>query len=228
MYCVKCGVKLQDGTETCPLCQTPVWNPEQIVRERNFPDSLPERHRDSGRPLAVAMLVLAVVEIIVVMIVCFRLYGELRWGGYAIGGISLFYLIAFLPQWFREPKGEIFVPVDHAAAALYVLYICVKTGGHWFLSFAFPIVIASCLISTAMICLLKYVQGGRLFIFGGFLIVMGCFTVLVEFFEHLSFGTPMFRWSLYSLSGFAAAGIFLLLCGMIPSMRHELERRFFF
>ena len=228
MYCVKCGVKLQDGTETCPLCQTPVWNPDQIVRERNFPDSLPERHRDSGRPLAVAMLVLAVVEIIVVMIVCFRLYGELRWGGYAIGGIGLFYVIAFLPQWFREPRGEIFVPVDHVAATLYVLYICVKTGGHWFLSFALPIVIASCLISTAMICLLKYVKGGRLFIFGGFLIVMGCFTVLVECFEHLSFHTPMFRWSLYSLSGFAAAGIFLLLCGMIPSMRHELERRFFF
>ena len=88
--------------------------------------------------------------------------------------------------------------------------------------------IASCLISTAMICLLKYVKGGRLFIFGGFLIVLGCFTVLVEFFEHLSFHTPMFRWSLYSLSGFAAAGIFLLLCGMIPSMRYELERRFFF
>ena len=221
MYCVKCGVKLQDGTETCPLCQTPVWNPEQLVRERSFPDSLPERHRESGRTLAMAMTVLAIVEIIVVIIVCFRLYGELRWGGYVIGGIALFYVIAFLPQWFHAPKGEVFVPLDHAAAAIYVLYICMKTGGHWFL-------IASCLISTAMICLLKYVRGGRLFIFGGFLIVMGGFTMLVEFFEHLTFGTPMFRWSLYSLSGFAGAGIFLLLCGIIPSMRHELERRFFF
>jgi hypothetical protein len=175
-----------------------------------------------------AMTVLAVVEIIVVMIVCFRMYGELRWGGYAIGGIGLFYVIAFLPQWFHEPKGEIFVPVDHAAAALYVLYICAKTGGHWFLSFALPITIASCLISTAMICLLKYVQGGRLFIFGGFLIVMGRFTVLVEFFEHLSFGEEMFRWSLYSLTGFGAAGLFLLIAGMIPGLRHSLEKRFFF
>ena len=228
MYCVKCGVKLQDGTETCPLCRTPVWNPDQIVRERSYPDSLPERHRESGRTLALGMTILAAVEIIVVMIVCFRLYGELRWGGYAIGGIGLFYIIAFLPQWFHEPKGEIFVPVDHAAVALYVLYICTATGGHWFLSFALPVVIGSCLISTSMICLLKYVRGGRLFIFGGFLIVLGGFTVLVEFFEHLTFGTPMFRWSLYSLSGFAGAGIFLLLCGIIPSMRHELERRFFF
>ena len=56
---------------------------------------------------------------------------------------------------------------------------------------------------------------------------LAAFLVLVEFFEHLSFGVRMFRWSLYSLSGFAGAGIFLLLCGIIPSMRHELERRFF-
>ena len=79
-----------------------------------------------------------------------------------------------------------------------------------------------------MICLLKYVRGGRLFIFGGFLILLGGLTVLVEFFEHLSFGAPMFRWSLYSLSVFGVAGAFLLIAGMIPSMRQELERRFFF
>ena len=91
-----------------------------------------------------------------------------------------------------------------------------------------PVTLACCLLSTAMICLLKYVRGGRLFIFGGFLILLGGLTVLVEFFERLSFGTPMFRWSLYSLSVFGVAGAFLLIAGMIPSMRQELERRFFF
>ena len=28
MYCVKCGVRLPEGSEQCPLCQTPVWDPE--------------------------------------------------------------------------------------------------------------------------------------------------------------------------------------------------------
>ena len=65
-------------------------------------------------------------------------------------------------------------------------------------------------------------------IFGGFLILLGGFTVLVELFEHLTFGTAMFRWSLYSLLGFGAAGIFFLLAGMIPSLRRTLEKRFFF
>ena len=228
MYCVKCGVKLQEGVESCPLCATPVWNPEGKPEEKRYPDSLPGHFRESDLPGAVAFTVLCAVAIAVTLVVCFHLYGALNWGGYVILGIALFYVLAVLPRWFVHPRGEVFVPVDHAAAALYVLYICLKTGGHWFLSFALPVIAASCLLSTAMVCLLKYVRGGRLYIFGGFLILLGGFTVLVEFFEHLSFSAPMFRWSLYSLTGFAATGIFLLIAAMIPSLRRALEKRFFF
>jgi hypothetical protein len=50
----------------------------------------------------------------------------------------------------------------------------------------------------------------------------------VEFFEHLSFGTQMFLWSGYSLASLAVSGIFLIIVGMIPSLRSALEKRFFF
>ena len=228
MYCVKCGVRLQDGVTECPLCQTPVWNPEGPAAEKSYPARLPGQYRQSDLPGAIALTVLCLVAALVTLIVCLKLYGELRWGGYVILGLALFYVVAVLPRWFRHPLGEVFVPVDHAAAALYVLYICGKTGGHWYLSFALPVILSSCLLSTAMVCLLKHLKKGRCFIFGGFLILLGGFTVLVEFFEHISFGTQMFRWSLYSLSCLAVAGGFLLLAGMIPSLRGWLEKNFFF
>ena len=228
MYCVKCGVKLQDGVEYCPLCQTPVWNPDALEKTDSYPDTLPQQHRESTMPAAIALTVICSVAIIVILTVCFKLYGSLRWGGYVVFGLMFFYVIVGLPLWFRQPKGEIFVPADHVAAALYILYICLATGGHWFLSFALPLIVGSCLISTAMICLLKYVKGGTLFILGGFLLILGGFTVLIEFFEHLTFGLAMFRWSLYSLVGFASAGLFLLIAGMIPSLRQTMRRRFFF
>ena len=228
MYCVKCGVRLQEGVKECPLCQTPVWNPEGPAAEKSNPDRLPGQYRQSDLPGAIALTVLCLVASLVTLIVCMKLYGELRWGGYVILGIALFYVVAALPRWFRHPLGEVFVPVDHGAAALYLLYICLKTGGHWYLSFALPVILFSCLLSTAMVCLLKYLKKGRCFIFGGFLLLLGGFTVLVEFFEHISFGTQMFRWSLYSLSCLAIAGIFLLLAGMIPTLRHVLEKDFFF
>ncbi len=228
MYCVKCGVRLQEGTQSCPLCQTPVWNPGETPAEPGYPDNYPRAQREAALPGAVALTVISLTAIVVVLTVCFKLYGALRWGDYVLSGILLFYVVAVLPLWFRQPRGEVFVPVDHAAAALFVLFICLKTGGHWFLSFAFPVILASCLLTTALICLLKYVRGGRVFILGGFLLALGGFTVLVEFFEHISFGVQMFRWSLYSLSGFGAAGLFLLIAGMIPSLRQVLRKRFFF
>ena len=50
MYCVKCGVKLQEGVERCPLCQTPVWNPEPQEESRSYPDTLPRQHREADLP----------------------------------------------------------------------------------------------------------------------------------------------------------------------------------
>ena len=174
------------------------------------------------------MTIICVIAITVILTVCLKLYGGLGWGGYAIFGILLFYVIAVLPLWFFEPKAEIFLPVDHAAILLYLLYVCLATGGHWFLSFALPVVIANCLLLTAFICLLKYVHGGRIFILGGFLILLGSFSMLVEFFEHISFGAKMFQWSLYSFSGFAAAGLCLLIAGSIPGLRQIIRKKFFF
>ena len=228
MYCVRCGVKLQEGVSKCPLCETPVWDPGEARREERYPASLPRQYRESSVTGAVAMTVVCAIAVAVVLTVCFRLYGRLRWGGYAIGGVLLFYVAAILPRWFPRFRGEIFVPIDFAAAELYTLFICLMTGGRWFLPFAFPVLLLSCALSTGMICLLKYVRRGRLYIFGGFFVLLGGFTVLVELFEHIAFGTEMFLWSLYSLAGFAAVGLFLLLAGMIRPLRDALEKRFFF
>ncbi len=227
MYCVKCGVKLQDGMESCPLCGTPVWDPNRLAREHGYPDEYPREHKASCRPFAVAMTAVSALAAAVVLTVCFKLYGSLRWGGYVLGGMAFLYVIAVLPCWFRRPPAEVFVPVGHAAAALYLLFICLKTGGKWFLSFALPVLFTGCLIITAAVCLLKYVRGGKLFILGGFLLGIGGLTVLIEFLEHITFGAPMFLWSLYSLIGFAAIGGFLLLAGIIPSLRRYLEKKFF-
>ena len=78
MYCVKCGVRLQDGVSICPLCQTPVWNPDESKKEELYPDNLPHHTRESGLAGAAAMTVVCVIALAAVMIVCFRLYGALR------------------------------------------------------------------------------------------------------------------------------------------------------
>ena len=244
MYCVKCGVRLQEGTEYCPLCNTRVLDPDRFdldkiaaenagenaakTAERLYSGNLPKRYRETLVPVLATITALSVLAILIVLIICLRLYGRLFWGGYVIGGIALFYVTAILPAWFDHPSPAVFVPVDFAAAALYVLLICAMTGGHWYMSFAFPVILLSAALAEALVCLLRYVKHGRLFIVGGFMILLGGFLVLVEFFEHISFGTAMFLWSPYPLAVLCVLGIFLLICGIVRPLRASLEKHFFF
>ncbi len=228
MYCVKCGVRLQDGVEQCPLCRTPVWNPEAKEKEHSYPESMPREYRESNTAAAVVITILAVMAMVTVLVVCLKLYGRLNWGGYVIGGLLLFYIAVVVPLWFSHPRAEWLLAADHAAAAGYLLFICAQTGGNWFLSFAFPITGISCLLTTGLTCLLKYVRHGKPYILGGFLILLGGATMLTEMFEHLTFGTRMFRWSLYSAGFLAAGGIFLLISGMVPRLRQAMRRHFFY
>ena len=69
--------------------------------------------------------------------------------------------------------------------------------------------------------------GHRLYITGGALLAIGGFSMLMEFFAHLTFGTPMFHWSLYVVSGCGLAGIFFVLSGFIRPLHAWMERKFF-
>ncbi|MCR5088050.1 MAG: zinc ribbon domain-containing protein [Oscillospiraceae bacterium] len=228
MYCVKCGVRLQDGVKSCPLCGTPVWDPSPDGREPHYPsDYYPKHYSESLLPLAVILTAFTFVLIAATLIVCFNLYHSLSWGGYVVFGALLVYIVFVLPLWFRCANPLVFIPVCHAAAAGYVLYICLKTGGHWFLSFAMPMVLLSLFLTMALYCLLRYVKHGRYFIIGGFVIVLGGVTLLIEFFEHIAFGLAMFRWSPFSAGCCVLIGILILLVGTIRPLREEFDKRFF-
>lgn len=230
MYCVRCGVKLQNGENKCPLCNTRVINPddnESVKKVNIYSDVLPKKQRMSNMPLAIILTVFLAIAVAIILLVCNRVYGELRWGGIASLGILLAYIIAVFPLWFTKPNPVIFVPVDHAAIALYLGYICLSTDGNWFLSFAFPVVMILGAIMTAAVTLFRYLKNGRYFILGGFFVLLAIYSSLIEMFEHFTFGTQMFLWSVYPLTALLGIGVFFLLAGIIRPLREYLERKFF-
>ncbi|MCQ2555321.1 MAG: hypothetical protein MJ171_06685 [Clostridia bacterium] len=227
MYCVKCGVKLQDGIESCPLCGTPVWNPDGVAIEGKYPDKMPKKPVETNMPLAILFTFLSVITVTVLFVVCMNLYGNLSWGGYAIFGVMLFYVMMILPLWFRKPNPVIFTPVNFLAIALYVGYINWKVNGHWFFTFALPIILITAVEMVTVITLGRYVRRGRLYIAGGAVIFMGFATVLVELFQTMTFGTQMFTWSLYSFSVFFIFGMFLIVAGIYKPLKVYLNKKFF-
>ncbi len=231
MYCVYCGVKLQDGAKECPLCHTPVMSvpmPESESRSL-YSDRLPEAEKRSGRALAV-WLVTSVMAAVCLgcLVFCLRTAGTFSWSGYVLMGAALIWVLLLFPLLFRRFRPMIFLPVDFACLAGFLLYICLKNGENWFLSFAFPVTGIAGILTLLGVAIFRYIRQGRLRLLGLYLVLIGTSFMLIEFFQHITFGTPMWVWSLYCVCGFGALGLYLFIATLIPPLHAHLRKTFFF
>ena len=229
MYCVRCGVKLQEGVKACPLCGTPVWCPQ--AQEEPPAATSSDRYPVVSRQQRLTIMASLTVALLAVMIACCSIAlntaGRMGWAFYVIVGVVAFYLIFLLPFWFKKPHPMIFVPVAFLAACLLLLSICLYTGGRWFWTFAFPVTGIVAILTIGAIALYRYVKGGSIFITGGLLLAIGGSCLLAEFFQHLTFHTTLFSWSVYAAVVFGLFGGFLILAGIIRPLREHLKRVFF-
>lgn len=231
MYCIKCGVELADSEKRCPLCGTPVFHPDlpRNLTEPPYPADRRIRREDVNRSgILFVLTVVALLPAILSLLCDWRINGTIVWSGYAAGAIGLLYVMIVLPLWFRHPNPVIFVPVDFAAIGLYLLYLNFATGGHWFLSFAFPVTGAIGLLVTAVVVLTRYLHSGWLYIYVGAFILAGGLAVLVEFLINLTFQLhETFFWSFYPLAAGVILGLMLIVIAICNPLRESLQRKFF-
>ena len=230
MYCIKCGVQLADAEKSCPLCNTVVYHPQIPVADgqelypiKKVPKSASGRAFFGG-----AVIILFMIPLIITFLSDFHTDGRLDWFGFAAGGILLAYLTFFLPTWFKKPNPVIFIPCDFAACAVYLLYIELATGGGWFLSLAFPLVLGAAVITCTLITLLRYLRRGRLYVVGGTVMALGAFVVMIEGFVDLTLQKPFIGWSFYPLIPLALVGGLLIYLAMNATAREKIERKLFF
>lgn len=232
MYCAQCGVELQKGVERCPLCGLRVWHPEM----KETPEAAPyprfaegETVRHGG--LLFIVSVLFAIPTLICLMIDVNMNGRVNWSGYVCFGELTAYVLLCLPLWFHKPNPVIFFPAGMATLLGMALYVSLKTGGGWFLPFAFPVGGALLLILETEIVLLRYAVRGRrhraLYILGGGVMACGGLCVLIEFLLHVTFALPMLWWSLYPLSVLFLLGLMLIVIGLCPPLRESLHKRFF-
>lgn len=229
MYCIKCGVKLQDGVKQCPLCETPVLlnsESEQQIK-KTYSDCYPQENNHE-RLLALSLITFLLSGLVISCVIfCLSTYSQLAWGGIVMLGIALGYILFVLPAWFPKWMPFIFIPIDFLSVSAYLLYLCQKLHGNWYLSFAFPVTMIYMIITVSFLILFRRIESGRLLLFGIYTVVFGCSFMLVEFFAHITFSVPMFKWSLYCVVVFSLFGLFMTIAGLLPPLRDLLKRKFF-
>lgn len=230
MYCIKCGVKLAESEHVCPLCGTKVFHPDFKRKENEYTYPKNEYPAQEMHPLGFPIFATAcfLIPIIITLACDLRFSLAITWSGYVVGALLMTYVMLILPFWFRKPNPVIFVPCAFAAIGLYLLYIDLMVNGGWFLGFAFPIVSFFGVLTTAIVALIRYVKKGKLYIFGGGLIALGIFMLVMENLIHNTFTDDGFMgWSFYPMSALVLMGGFLIFLAICRPAREFMERKFF-
>lgn len=230
MYCINCGVKLEETEYKCPLCNTDVYHPA-FTKETGrtlYPSNKMPKSSNGFKALGGAIIIVFLIPIVLSFFSDMQLDGKIDWFGYVAGALAVSYVSFALPLWFKKPNPVIFVPCSFIALALYLFYINFATNGTWYWSFALPIVAGICLIATAVTTLIKYVKRGRLYIFGSAFISLGVYTLLVEYLAHKTFEVAFIGWSIYPLIVLLLIGGLLIYLGIDGNAREAFERKLFF
>ena len=229
MYCIKCGAKLSEGQTVCPLCETKVYHPDFVVTEESTYPKVPfESEEFNYKGLMFVITMIFLVPLILPILLELDWRAQVSWSGYVSGGTLIFYTAVIMPYWFKKPYPVIFTPVTFALITGLLLFINHKTGGNWFMSFAFPVTASLGVILTAAIAILQYVKKGCLYTVGGMLIALGIWTVFLEWDIRTTFAvsTP-FYWSLAPLTVLSLVGIMLIVIAIVKPLKESLRRIFF-
>ena len=230
-YCVNCGVELDDTARFCPLCHTPVLNPNQPV-DAAAPTPFPEEPGEVPPAVKRDAAILLSAMLVSVAVCCGILNLFLRpgqsWSLYVIGAAVMLWLWLVPPLLARGMHLLLRLLLDIGAVALYVAAIALGLNGwRWYLGLALPII----LWGGALLLLLGLVlRVNRHSVLTTVMVLtgsVGVFVVGVEFFVD-RWLTRMWdpSWSLVVLTICGGLLIPLLVVRRVPSLREEVRRRF--
>lgn len=231
-YCVNCGVELHPTAERCPLCGTPVLNPNSPPSTTELPPfptqrrEVPPADRRTLALLITAMLASAAVATGVLNLFFHR---ELPWSLYIVGACTMLWLFFVPPLWKRGMHRLVRLLVDIAAVAFYVYLISLAVGGTgtWYPGLALPIIL---LAGAFALFLGLVIGGGKRSILTSITLCIGAaglFSVGLDLMicRYLT-GTFAASWSLVVLTVSVALMIPLLVVRRHPVLREEARRRF--
>ena len=230
MYCANCGVKLADTEQRCPLCGTEAYHPyiERPEVDPLYPKDFVQKRELSKATSHIIILTLFLIPILITMYCDYYISTSITWSAYVFFALTLLYIVAILPFWFKKPSPAVFVPIGFFVLALMLHYINYSTNGDWFLTLAFPIVAYLGIIVTAFSVLLYYLKKGYLYVIGGFFILMGLFMEIIELFLMVTFKVSFDGWSIYPMIPLVLLGLGMIAIAISRNIRTILARKLHF
>ncbi len=229
-YCVHCGVELDDAARRCPLCHTPVLDPNRL-QNGEVPPSFPQRREEvlpvskkEAGLLLTAMLLSAALCCVVLNLFLGR--GR-AWSLYLAGAAGMLWIWFALPLFLRRMAPALRLTADLAAVGVYVYLISLDlNGAGWFWGLVLPL-LAAAEAAVLVLSLLLRRPHSILTRFVMVLCAVGFFAMAAEWsIDSYVQGEWSPAWSLVVCAICVSLCIPLVIVRRVPSLREEARRRF--
>lgn len=143
-YCVNCGVQLDRTAKRCPLCNTPIINPKELIDDHS-PTPFPQKKGqvETVKHTDVAILLSSIFGSTAAAcgLINLLVFRGVWWSLYIIGACIMLWVF-FTPAFiYTRIPSYVSVFLDGIVVGIYCFFISINhPGNDWFLYLAVPII----------------------------------------------------------------------------------------
>lgn len=228
-YCVNCGVELEKSARRCPLCNTPVINPNQPPADE--PPAYPENIFIPKKTRSKYMAFMVTIVMLIPNLICAfinLLYPDTgHWAVYVVSSSMMLWIFCVLPT-FLKHNAYLFLGVDTAAALLFTFIMSVFHGRDWFIKIALPAILGLAVMIGIMIYWISRKKREWPSICTGVVGIIGVMSLLFEFLiSWYVVGRPIIQYSVIIVASCVGLIVFFEFAGRNRRFRAWLTRRFY-
>lgn len=183
-YCVNCGVKLDISLDKCPLCNTPVINPNELKKtEYSSPFAIQngETEKVKSKDLIILTSVFLLTTALCCMLLNYLVFYKTLWSIPIIGLCAFIWVITIPPIAFEKMPVYISMFIDSLAMAGYLYMLSFMTSTKvWLTDLALPITALATVLVLTFTLLVKKVSASILAIALYFYIMIPILCIGIE------------------------------------------------
>lgn len=230
-YCVNCGVELEKSIKKCPMCNTPVINPNDLNKLKDIQSPFPEQKGKVEFASKNDMVILLSVIFSCIAVSCgilnaFVFKGSM-WSLLIAGACGLFWLLTVPPLLVNNFKKRIYVLYNGLMVCLYLWFIGIFIDStDWVIEIAVPITLLVMFLTIIFLSVGKITRN-ILPLLTTAVILIGFLCIGIEILIENSLSKPYrLTWSAIVMTVCCVLAIAFITLVSRKKLRSQLHRRF--
>ncbi len=232
-YCVNCGVELEASLKNCPLCHTPVINPNELNKQMPpspYPTDKGQVEVVKRKDLGILVTVVLTATGATCLLLNLLVFNAHLWSLVVIGSCLCLFVFSFPAIFYSKTPIYLSLLADGISVVVYLFLITFLTDSDiWFWQLGLPIVVILTVYAEAFPLLSRFfpatVLSCALYIF----IEIPVFCVVLELLIRRIAGRPyLLTWSAVVLTVCVIIDFALITILAKKRLRNEVRRRLHF